>query len=111
MKCMFCGSEDLSTIETHKNFSIKAKDVIGTYDGQVQEVKPVELEIPATRRKIRCNNCRCYFFTVEHFEKTTKNARVQKMIVADYSLFTDYGIRSDLTESEKADLSRLIQEL
>lgn len=110
MRCIFCGSDNLKTIQTFANGeSVKAKDILGTFDGGIVEVAPVEIDLPVTRRRVKCNNCHQIFWTVEHFEKTPHTAKVQKLMQADYMLYTDPGFRSDLTEDEKLRIKNLLE--
>lgn len=110
MRCLFCGSDDLTVLQTFaKDESIMVKDVLGTFDGNVVEVAPTEVKLSVTRRRVKCKNCHQIFWTVEHFEKTPHTAKVQKMLQADYMLFTDPGFRSDLTEDEKNRIKNLLE--
>ena len=95
MLCMFCGSDDLSTIETYsKGQFIEGHRAIGDkyiyhLDGETESVS-----IPVTKRKMKCNNCKNHFWTVEHFEKSTRASTVQKKIVDNLMLY-DIGGKED----------------
>lgn len=112
MKCMFCGSYDLATIETYtKDQFVEGKQIAGHPDMDgVVEVKPEMIPISVTRRKMKCKNCKNHFWTVEHFDKSTKASSVQKLMVAELTLYNNSDIKSNLTDEDKEKLNRLIQE-
>ena len=60
MKCLFCGSDDLKTVQTHsKNEFIQASKIGSRDDGTGGiEVFSEPFELAVTRRKMRCNNCK-----------------------------------------------------
>lgn len=91
MLCMFCGSDDLKTVETYsKGQFVKGHRAIkDQWDGETEIVS-----IPITRRKVKCNNCKNHFWTVEHFEKSTRASTVHKKITERLMLY-NFGGKED----------------
>ena len=112
MKCIYCGSDDLKVNNTYSNEqSIQANRIVDKTNpnGEIEVVsEPFDLSV--TRRKIKCNCCGQCFWTIEHFERTSTRASKQQFIITNLTLVDNNSIKSTLTEDEKANLTKLIQE-
>ena len=111
MKCMFCGSENLTTTNTYaKGETITAYKPTAN-DNMSVGMEPFELSVK--RRRVKCNNCRQYFFTIEHFEKTTGSAKVPQYIISNLTLVKDTTdqMRYNFTEEEKEKINALMREM
>lgn len=113
MKCLFCGSEDLKTVQTHsKNEFIQANKIGSRDDGTGGiEVFSEPFELSVTRRKMRCNNCKQHFWSVEHFEKSTLASQPQLALITNLTLVNNSPVvNCNLTEEDKERLNKLLQE-
>lgn len=112
MKCLFCGSDDLKTVQTRSTNEFIQANKIGSKAGPSGEIEvfsePFELEV--TRRKMRCNSCRQHFWSVEHFEKSTRVSTPQLAMLTHLTLVNNTPLNSSLTEEDKERLNKLLQE-
>lgn len=115
MKCFFCNSNDLKVTNTYsKDETVTVSQFITKpIEGNISEVVQQPITISATRRKVKCNNCGRHFWTVEHFESSTRRTDIQQQVCSNLFLVGDIATQlpqSDLSYEEKERLSKLIQE-
>lgn len=114
MRCYFCGSDDLTTRETRsKNESVTVSKAVDKKVGNLIELTQEPVTISATRRKMLCNACHRYFWTVEHYESATRRTSEQDRIINNNFKIGNYSFdlpQSDLSAEEKERITRLIQE-
>jgi transcriptional regulator NrdR family protein len=113
MKCYFCGSDDLTIRETRsKGESVTVSQMVTEGEGIMELVKK-PVKVSATRRKVKCNACNRYFWTVEHFESSTKRTDIQEQLLSDDIVIGDIHTElppCQLSAEEKEKLTKLIQE-
>ena len=115
MRCFFCNSDDLKVTNTYSNNeSITVSQFVTKHlEGKMSEVVQQPVTISATRRKVKCNHCGRYFWTVEHFESSTKRTDIQQQVCANLFMIGDIATelpQSDLSAEEKERITKLIQE-
>ena len=113
MRCFYCGSENVKTVHTDgKRETLKVNLITeGTAFGTKQEV----VDLPVTRRVIKCNNCYNLFNTVEVFEKSSPTspkaiANVDVLIVKSNQDKLG-GIGSQLSEDQKEGILKEVRNL
>ena len=118
MKCFFCNSDDLKITHTDsKNESVTVSQfVTKPINNGIAEMVQKPIKISATRRKVKCKACGRCFWTVEHFESSTKRTDIQQTICSNM-LIGDIATEmpnSDLSYDDKEllreQLTKLIQE-
>lgn len=114
MKCYFCGSDNLGVNHTDsKNEFVTVTRIVTKQNEGLMELVHEPIRVSATRRKVHCKDCGRYFYTVEHFESSTKRTDIQERLLSDNIVIGDVATelpKSDLSYEEKERLNKLIQE-
>lgn len=114
MKCYFCGSDNLGVNHTDsKDEFVTVTRIVTKQQDGLMELVHEPIRISATRRKVHCKDCGRYFYTVEHFESSTKRTDIQERLLSDNIVIGDYPTempKSDLSYEDKEQIYKSIQE-
>lgn len=115
MRCYFCNSDNLMVNHTDsKDQTVWLTRVVTKGDPKgIMELVDEPIEVSATRRKVYCKDCKQYFWTVEHFESSTKRSKIQQRLMTSNFRIGDGPKempKCDLSYEEKQRLTQLIQE-